>query len=233
MNDKIRLQPLVSLDDGSIYGYEALCGKNMCDMSICKDFPSAECVLRSVIADCKNIGNFQLFINMTIDDACNKNFGKSFLNALEELGVDGGQIVLEVNENTPPEVLAQTKKSLSLLRMHNVKIALDDFGTQYSTLESMSEIPLDIIKIDKKFIQNAPYSRKNRFLLKFCVDMSHNIGCKVVAEGIETEDQLECVKAFNVDIGQGFFFLIPSFEKQRVNPFINLNDFVEYVSLTA
>lgn len=225
MNNRIRLQPLVNLNNRSVYGYEVLSSK-----SAHADFPSAECILRSVVADCKNIENFQLFINMTIDDASNKDFGKSFINALDELEIDGEQIVLEVNENTPPEALVQTKKSLSLLRMHNVKIALDDFGTQYSTLELMSEIPLDIVKIDKKFIHNAPFSKKNRSLLKFCVDVSHNIGCKVVAEGIETEDQLECVKEFKVDIGQGFFFSVPSFEQQKVNPFINLNDFVSYIT---
>ena len=231
MDNKIRLQPLVDLNNGSIYGYEALCSRNFCDANACGQFPSAERILRAITSDCKDIRNFQLFINMTIDDAGNKNFGKLFLNALEELGVDGEQVVLEVNESTPPEMLAQAKQSLSLLRMHNVKIALDDFGTQCSTLELMSEIPLDIIKIDKKFVQNAPYSKKNRSLLKFCVDVSHNIGCKVVAEGIETEDQFECVKEFNVDIGQGFFFSITSLERQKVDPFINLSDFITYTSL--
>lgn len=225
MDNKIRLQPLVNLNNGSIYGYEALCNKNNL-----AEFPSAEYILRNVVTNCKNIGNFQLFINMTIADAGNKDFGKLFLNALEELEVDGERIILEVNENTPPEMLEQTKKSLSLLRVHNVRIALDDFGTRYSTLELMSEIPLDIIKIDKRFTHNAPYSKKNRSLLKFCVDVSHNIGCKVVAEGIETKSQLECVKEFDVDIGQGFFFSMPSFEKQKVNPFITLQDFVSYVS---
>jgi EAL domain-containing protein (putative c-di-GMP-specific phosphodiesterase class I) len=169
---------------------------------------------------------------MTIDDAVNENFCENFLKTIDELGIDGSKIVLELSEKTSSEMMVRAKKSLSLLRMYNVKIALDDFGTHYSTLDFICELPLDIVKIDKKFVQNAPYSKKNRALMKFCVDISHSLRCKVVAEGIETEDQLRCAKETGVDIGQGFLFSAPSRHMQQIkeSPFISLEDFAIFIA---
>jgi EAL domain-containing protein (putative c-di-GMP-specific phosphodiesterase class I) len=226
MNEKIRLQPLIDMGNWDICGYEALFNRGLDDM-----YPSAESILKSVFPSCKNRSSFKIFINMTVDDAVNKDFGKSFLRRINKLGIDGSRIVLELNENTNPDMLKYTKQSLSLLRAHGVKIALDDFGTQYSTLEFLSEVPLDIVKIDKKFVQNAPYSRKSRSMLNFCVDVCHDIECKVVAEGIETEDHLECVLDAGVDIGQGFFFPAPSIGAHgKGTPFVMLDDFMVYVN---
>jgi EAL domain-containing protein (putative c-di-GMP-specific phosphodiesterase class I) len=177
-----------------------------------------------------------MFINMTIADAIDKEFGKKFIRVLCDMGINGDRVVLELNEKTHPDMLIAAKQSLRLLRMYGVSIALDDFGTHYSTLEFMSELPIDIVKVDKKFVQNAPYSKKNRSLLKFCVDVSHDLDCKVVAEGIETEEQLECAKDVGTDIGQGFLFSAPTTpqaqqtEAKASKPFIALEDFAHYMT---
>ncbi|MDR1362254.1 MAG: EAL domain-containing protein [Holosporaceae bacterium] len=230
MDDQIRLQPLVTLDDNSIYGYEALYTKS--DFA---EFPSATHILRSVAMGCcgKREGrhDFKIFINMTIEDVADENFCREFLGAMEEVGFAGNAIVLELNENTNPEFLLHMKKSFSLLRRHNIKIALDDFGTQYSSIEYMGELPVDIVKLDKKFTQNAPSNRKIRSLIKFCSALSHDIGCDVVAEGIETIDHLECAMEAQIDIGQGFLFPAPAMTiKTKKTPFINIRDFASMIS---
>ncbi|GHT90670.1 hypothetical protein FACS1894122_01550 [Alphaproteobacteria bacterium] len=226
MNSRIRLQPLVDLNDGSALGYEALYNReNSCE------FPSASYILRDVVSECKSEMNFHLFINMTVADAADEKFYDNFMKTMDDLEINGDKIVLELNEGTHPELIERTKRTFSLLRRHNVKIALDDFGTKYSTMEYMNELPVDIVKIDQKFVQSAPYSRKSRSMLKFAANLSHDIGCQVVAEGIENRDHLDCVMEAKIDIGQGFLFLTPSpkMEVQKT-PFINLNDFVLYIS---
>ncbi|GHU16109.1 hypothetical protein FACS189472_00430 [Alphaproteobacteria bacterium] len=226
MNNRIRLQPLVDLSDGSTLGYEALYNKEDS-----REFPSASSILRDVVSECRSEMNFQLFINMTVADAADNKFYDNFTRTMDDLEISGDRIVLELNEGTHPEFIEQIKKSFSLLRRHNIKIALDDFGTKYSTMEYMNELPVDIVKIDQKFVQSAPYSRKSRSMLKFSAALSHDIGCKVIAEGIETVDHLDCVRDAQVDIGQGFLFLTPSPKMEtHKTPFINLNDFLLYIS---
>ncbi|MDR2782185.1 MAG: EAL domain-containing protein [Holosporaceae bacterium] len=220
MMNQIRLQPLVHLSDDTIFGYEALFRKENW-----ADYPSASYILGEIASSRKYSNNFQLFINMTVQDVIDPNFYSSFLDVLEKEQVDASKIVLEVSESTRPDSLSVAKKTLCLLRQHNIKIALDDFGTEYSSLSFLHELPVDIVKIDKKFVQEAPSNRKARALLQFCVNVSHDIGCEVVAEGVESMDHLDCVKNSNVDIGQGFIFASSSWNfRKNMTPFIDLCD---------
>ena len=229
MNNKIRLQPLFNIDGNDIIGYEALYSKENES-----SYPSAVSILES-IALTKHNGDFKYFINMTNDDAINPQFAKKFLKTLDMTGLNRSKVVLEVNENTAVNKLAQTKENLGILCSSGVQVALDDFGTNFSTLEFMSRFPLDVVKIDKQFIQNAPHSRKDQSLLRFCTEVSHDIGCSVVAEGIETIAQMDCVIEAGADIGQGFIFAAPAFANNSGvnNPFIPLSDFMSYLSSIA
>jgi EAL domain-containing protein (putative c-di-GMP-specific phosphodiesterase class I) len=221
MINKIRLQPLVRLDDDTVFGYEALYRKDRSE-----DFPSAVKILESVFSLNSYKDNFQLFINMTTQDLVDPNFCKSFLNILLKKKINGSNIVLEVGENTNPDLLPKAKKTLSLLRSYNVKIALDDFGSEYSSLTFLNELPVDVVKIDKSFIQETPSNRRLRALLKFGVEISHDLGCRVVVEGIETQEQLDCAKNAGADGGQGFLFTAPFRNlKKKIAPFIELCEF--------
>jgi EAL domain-containing protein (putative c-di-GMP-specific phosphodiesterase class I) len=166
---------------------------------------------------------------MTTKDLVDPSFCKSLLGTLEEKQINGSNIVLEVSENTSPDLLLAAKRTLSLLRNYNIKIALDDFGTEYSTMLFLNELPVDIVKIDKSFVQETPSSRRARSLLKFGVNISHDLGCEVVAEGIETQEQLDCVKDSGADIGQGFLFSAPFINfKKKMTPFIELCEFASF-----
>ncbi|MDR2765995.1 MAG: EAL domain-containing protein [Holosporaceae bacterium] len=229
--DRIRLQPLVGLGDGSVFGYEALYRKG--DAA---EYPSAHHILQSIFSnagECSTLGrrDFRLFINMTPKDLEDDSFCHHLFRVMDENGINGRNIVLEVSENTSPEAIGQVKKTLNLLRRRRIRIALDDFGTKYSGMDFMSELPVDIVKIDKKFVQSAPSSKKARTLLKFMSQVSHDIGCRVVAEGIETLQQLECVKESNIDVGQGFLFTtVPSAPDQKTSIFIGLREFPSFIS---
>jgi EAL domain-containing protein (putative c-di-GMP-specific phosphodiesterase class I) len=224
MINKIRLQPLISLKSSAILGYEALYKKEET-----ANYPSASDILASILSSHVHRDNCRLFINMTEKDIVDPNFCRRFCNILEEKQIDGSNIILEVSENTPPERLPEAKKTLGLLRRHNIRVALDDFGTEYSSMSFLNELPIDVVKIDKKFTQEAPTNRKSRALVKFCADVSHDFGCEVVAEGIETPDQLDCVKDMGVDIGQGFLFTASFRFRKKATPFIEL---WEYAALS-
>jgi EAL domain-containing protein (putative c-di-GMP-specific phosphodiesterase class I) len=223
------------LSDASVFGYEALCQRE----SVSAEYPSAYRVLRDIFSVFPRSGkhrsdkrnSFVFFINMTAQDVLDDTFCSNFFEVLDEMRIDGGNVVLEVSENTPPDALAHAKKNLNILRNRHVKIALDDFGTQYSGLAFMSELPLDIVKIDKKFVQEAPFNKKIRTLLKFTTKVSHEIGCEVVAEGIETPEQLDCAKESEADVGQGFLFSpsILNFKRQAPS-FISLREFAGYIN---
>lgn len=233
MNNKIRLQPLFNIDGKDIIGYEALYSR---ENESC--YPSAVSILKSILLikpHNHNNCSFKYFINMTNEDAINPLFARKFLKILDMTGMDRSKVVLEVNENTAINKLEQTKENIGTLCSNGVQVALDDFGTNFSTLEFMSKFPLDIVKIDKQFIQNAPCNRKAQSLLKFCTEISHDIGCSVVAEGIETREHMECVIDAGADIGQGFIFAAPAFADNSGvnNPFIPLTDFVSYLSIVA
>lgn len=228
MNNRIRLQPLFDLNGQDIVGYEALYSKDGES-----HFPSAVSILEHISFG-NDDGEFKYFINMTNEDAIDPSFVPKFLQVLDRTKIDHGRIVLELNENTAVNRLLQTKENLEALCSNGVQVALDDFGTNFSTLEFMSKFPLDIVKIDKQFIQNAPRSRKDLSLLKFCIEVSHDIGCSVVAEGIETEEQMQCSIDAGAEIGQGFIFSVPTTSEGCVNnPFIPLTEFISYLSAIA
>ncbi|WP_277601423.1 EAL domain-containing protein [Caldicellulosiruptor changbaiensis] len=83
---------------------------------------------------------------------------------------------------------------------------LDDFGTGYSSLNYLKQLPIDIVKIDRSFIQNMTYDQKEQKMAKSLIDLSHILDLKVVAEGIEDERQAELLKIFSCDFGQGYLF---------------------------
>lgn len=211
MIGRIRLQPLVSLKNNFVLGYEALYQKE-----ILAEFPSATAIVQAIFQNYKF--KSQLYINMTPKDAIDPNFAKDFLNALDKMKISKRNIVLEVSESTNPRFIKQIKRNLNFLRRHGIKIALDDFGTQYSTLNFLQEFPVDIVKIDQKFIQMAPSCERARSIMKFAIQVSHELGCKVIAEGIETNASLKCVTEAGADIGQGFVF---STIEQKPAPFVS------------
>ena len=211
MIDKIRLQPLVSLKNNLVLGYEVLYQKELL-----AEFPSAIAIMQAIFQNYKF--KSQLYINMTPKDAIDPSFAKNFLSALDKMKISKKNIVLEVSESTNPKFIERIKENLNLLRSHGIKIALDDFGTQYSTLDFLHEFPVDVVKIDQKFVQMAPSCRRARSIMKFVVQVSHDLGCKVIAEGIETNASLNCVTEAGADVGQGFIF---STIEQKPAPFVS------------
>lgn len=90
-----------------------------------------------------------------------------------------------------------------------VKLALDDFGTGYSSFGCMKDLPLDIIKLDRSLISNMVTDEREQMIAESMITIIHGLGIQVVAEGVETEEQLEFLKKFGCDFIQGYLFSRP------------------------
>src|SRR5439155_11759956 len=98
---------------------------------------------------------------------------------------------------------------LAELKDIGVRIAVDDFGTGYSSLTYLQQFPLDVLKIDKSFIEGAVRRRQDRAIVAGLVDLAHAFGITTVAEGVETAEQLEVLRTLGCERAQGFFWSEP------------------------
>jgi len=117
-----------------------------------------------------------------------------------------GQLVLEVTESALVENLEAAAEKLNALREEGLLVAIDDFGTGYTSLAELRTLPVDILKIDKSFINDDSASA----LVQLIIDTGHHLGAQVVAEGIETEQQSDRLRNMGVDALQGYFFARPA-----------------------
>ena len=127
---------------------------------------------------------------------------------LDEYSITGENLELEITESAFLENTESVKTILCALKERNISIALDDFGTGYSSLAYLTEYPIDILKIDRAFISKIGNAKQDA-IVNAMIAMGKTIGLKVVAEGVETEQQCEYLKRQNCDILQGYLFAKP------------------------
>ena len=100
-------------------------------------------------------------------------------------------------------------ESLRLLKEYGVKIAIDDFGTEYSSLNYIKQLPIDRIKIDMSFIRGISFNEKDEAIIKVIISLAKNLGLGVIAEGVETIEQVEFLKNQMCEEVQGYYFFKP------------------------
>jgi len=127
---------------------------------------------------------------------------------LDEVGLQANQLELEITESIMQN-LENSTIILNKLKKRGVLLSIDDFGTGYSSLSYLKHFPIDKIKIDKSFIDDIHYHSKQGFMVKSIIDMGLNLNFTVIAEGIETNEQLAFLKKYECKIGQGFLFSKP------------------------
>lgn len=142
-------------------------------------------------------------------------------NALIKYNVEPSMLVIEVTENIFLENITRVAAILNQLSKMGVRVAIDDFGSGYSSLRYVQMLPIDKIKIDKAFIDNVGLSAESQGIVKAVINMSHSMGYKVVAEGVETDSQLEVLRSMGCDYIQGYYFSKPI----AFDELIQLDDF--------
>ncbi|MEE9336545.1 MAG: EAL domain-containing protein [Methylococcaceae bacterium] len=134
---------------------------------------------------------------------------EKWIQYLQQLELSGDSIMIEINESLLMEADSNIDKQLIKFREQGIQVALDDFGAGYSSLSSLKYFEIDVIKLDHKFIRNLTPDSDDMAFSEAIITMAHKLGLKVIAEGIETEQQKELLIKAGCDYGQGYLISKP------------------------
>jgi len=123
---------------------------------------------------------------------------------------DSSRLLLEVTESGAMEDPSLTMDNLTRLRLKNIRLSIDDFGTGFSSLVQLYRMPFNEIKVDKSFVMKAMTDKEAAAIVRITIDLGHSLGLEVVAEGIEDQETLDWLKELGCDIGQGYFISRPT-----------------------
>ncbi len=128
---------------------------------------------------------------------------------LDRFGVSGKRLILEVTEDVYVEDVSRLNRRIQRIKDLGIEISLDDFGTGFSSLSCIDKMDLDELKIDKDFVQGIERDPRKKEVIQSICDIAKALGYRVVAEGVETREQLEELRQTRCDIVQGFYFSLP------------------------
>jgi diguanylate cyclase (GGDEF)-like protein/PAS domain S-box-containing protein len=145
-----------------------------------------------------------LAVNLSPHQFLRSDIAELVSRVLTETGFPANHLELELTESALMQQEESAVKMLHLLRAQNIRLAIDDFGTGYSSLSYLKRFPLDILKIDKSFVDDIPFHQDDMEIAATIIAMGHTLGFKVLAEGVETAEQLAFLEAKGCDMYQGY-----------------------------
>ncbi|MBR8831490.1 MAG: EAL domain-containing protein [Chlorogloea purpurea SAG 13.99] len=222
-------QPIVSLADGKLVGFEALARWLHPSRGLISpaDFiPVAEetglivPLGKSLLSQaCRQLKSWQerynfldkikITVNLSGRQLQHQDLIEQIDLILGETGLDGSCLNLEMTESILMKNTDMTSEILSQIRERRISISIDDFGTGYSSLSYLHRLPVDILKIDRSFVAGMSDLGENLEIVEAIITLAHHLGVSVVAEGIETEQHLQRLKALNCEFGQGYVIARP------------------------
>jgi diguanylate cyclase (GGDEF)-like protein len=161
-------------------------------------------VLRRACRDLANIPGGSVSINVSVVQLRRADFTERFTATLSSAGVDPRRIIIEVTESIPLNSGVVELGNITALRALGVRVAIDDFGAGFASLEYLRRFPFDIIKIDRSYVGNLPGNRIDGLIVSAIVKIARSLKVEVVAEGIETEEQLAFLQRAGVTGLQGY-----------------------------
>ncbi len=224
-NNHIRVfyQPMISQSENRVVAVEALARWYHPEMGfVAPDefIPVAEqtgiirqltlFVLNTAICDCKKWHDkgydFRISINISPHCLQDVSFPENLQSIVDNSGMVSTNIELEITETAFMQDLNSAKIMLQRFNIAGYKLSIDDFGTGFSSLEHLKELPIDILKIDKTFVMDMIENERDAAIVRSVTELGHNLNCKVVAEGVENEEIRQKLIEFNVDVLQGYLF---------------------------
>jgi EAL domain-containing protein (putative c-di-GMP-specific phosphodiesterase class I) len=241
----INYQPIVSLENCKLIGFEALVRWRHPEFGLIspKDFiPVAEetgqiltigqAVLEAACNQARQwqvtfpTSSFFVSVNLSVKQFNDPGLVQKIARLLEESELAPRSLKLEITETAFTDNMEAAVEVLKQLRGLGVQLSIDDFGTGYSSLSYLQHFPIDTLKIDRSFVTQMMEKEENIQIVRTIVSLAQNLGMDVVAEGVETEEQLVLLRQLDCENGQGFLFSNP-LEASELNQFIasfNLQD---------
>lgn len=177
--------------------------------------PIGKWVLRTACSQVKALQEiglppFPVAVNLSSRQLRQEDLVENILEVLEATRLSPEWLELELTESIADGDADTTREAFSTLRRNGVRISIDDFGTGYSSLSYLKRFPIDKIKIDRSFVKDIVTDSDDSAIVKAIVSVAHSLNIKVVAEGVETEEQLQVLHTHGCDEWQGFAFLRPT-----------------------
>jgi diguanylate cyclase (GGDEF)-like protein len=223
---RVHYQPIVSLETGDIVAVEALARWQHPDRGLLRPesfIPLAEetgliVPLGSWVLGeaCRQLGEWTsdgeplgLTVNLSTRQLCENGLVEEVARTVGRTGVAGGRLTLEITESAIMRDDVDAHALLSRIRALELEVSLDDFGKGHSSLSQLDELPFDNLKIDRSFVSRMGPGRRNPAIVRTIVDLGHQMGMRVVAEGVETEAQRRELREMGCDYAQGYLFSPP------------------------
>jgi len=226
---RVHFQPIVSLLDFRITGFEALArwqrpgfGLVMPAgfISAAEDTGLVLWIGSWILQEaCRNVctwnsqfpctSPFTIAVNVSAKQFAQPDLVKQVSQVLQDTGLAPGNLSLELTESVTMRDEKHTTRILTELRKLGVRLCIDDFGTGYSSLSYLRRFALDILKIDRSFISDMLENSESREIVKTILSLGSNLGMKVVAEGVETSEQVAQLKSLGCEFAQGYLFSKP------------------------
>jgi EAL domain-containing protein (putative c-di-GMP-specific phosphodiesterase class I) len=223
---EVYYQPKVDIYSGKICGSEALVRWHHPEIGLISPLefiplaeetglilPLGEWVLSTAVAQTKkwNDDGFDLSVavNLSVRQLQHTGLAEIVLGIVEASQLEPRLLNLEITESSVIQNAETASASLWKLKEKGIQVSLDDFGTGYSSLSYLKKLPIDVIKIDKSFINDLPNDADDAALTIAIISLGHNLRLKVVAEGVEKEEQLQFLRRLGCDEYQGFYFSKP------------------------
>jgi PAS domain S-box-containing protein len=153
--------------------------------------------------------NIRLSVNLSAWQFRYRNLPETVAAVLEETGIDPSCLELEITETVAIENMKSAVNTLSKIIEMGVNISIDDFGTGYSSLNYLKHFPINYLKIDQTFIADIVENKNTCSIVKAIIDIAHSLNLKVIAEGVETKEQLSVLQRLGCDEIQGFYVCKP------------------------
>ncbi|MCW6035102.1 EAL domain-containing protein [Spirulina subsalsa FACHB-351] len=226
---RVYYQPLISLMTGQLTGFEALVRWHHPERGLVSPgefidiaeetgfiVPIGFWVLREACAQFQTWqdtiaipSNLTLSVNLSVKQFAQPNLLDWIDSILKQTNIKSQQLKLEITESVILENTASVQGIFNQLHQRKILLAIDDFGTGYSSLSYLHRFPMDTLKIDRSFVDFMTQSPVNLGIVKTIINLAHQLGMSVVAEGIETEHQARTLQEMGCEEGQGFLFSKP------------------------
>jgi diguanylate cyclase (GGDEF)-like protein len=225
---RLQFQPIVELDGGGIVGVEALVrwqptGHRLLMpgdfISLAEEtgqiVPIGRWVLEEACRQARRwqdqvgLRSFGMSVNLSARQFQDPDLVVHVLAAVGEAGIDPGSLTLEITESVLMQHTASTIDKLAQLRADGIRLAIDDFGTGYSSLSYLDRFPVDVLKIDRSFVDGFGGGREGPVLVRAIIELGQALRLEVIAEGIERADQVHPLNDLGCRYGQGYLFARP------------------------
>jgi EAL domain-containing protein (putative c-di-GMP-specific phosphodiesterase class I) len=160
--------------------------------------------------------DFMLSMNASVNSLCDLDFPDILASIADKHDVSPENVTIEITETGFIKEDSRVLDTLTRLRIKKINLSIDDFGTGYAMMQQLKNIPATELKIDKSFVQEMTTGARDRIMVQKTIEMGHDLGMHVIAEGVETEEQLDLLRSYSCDSAQGYFFSRPIPAKEMV-----------------